>query len=302
MHNPIADMRGPDFLVLYACVIGIAAAVCLVVLYLRDQTRGLPKTPIAPELDPYEVAFLRGGKQEVLRLTLLDLIQRSYLEPSAEREKIERKPNAPSPEHLTPLEGRIYKLFDQPKAPSELFSLNDAAELRAICAPWESALQREKLLASEPHRRVGRGLAILAGALILGLGGYKLAVALAKERHNVLFLILMALGSVVILAVVNAICNGRLTARGKDYLKRLELAFQRLKSRTEYHGNTPDDLMLLAVGIFGIGLLSATPFDYYPKMFQRATSSGGCGSTCGSSCGGGSGCGGGGGCGGCGGD
>ena len=42
------------------------------------------------------------------------------------------------------------------------------------------------------------------GALVIaGLGGYKLVVALAKGRHNVLFLILMGIGSLCILLAMS---------------------------------------------------------------------------------------------------
>lgn len=42
------------------------------------------------------------------------------------------------------------------------------------------------------------------GALVIGgLGGYKLLAALAKGRHNVLFLILMAIGSLWILLAMS---------------------------------------------------------------------------------------------------
>ena len=54
--NPIADMYGPQFLVLYAVVIGLTLAVCWWML----QTRSKPSAEPAPSLSPGTIKLLGG--------------------------------------------------------------------------------------------------------------------------------------------------------------------------------------------------------------------------------------------------
>jgi hypothetical protein len=135
----------------------------------------------------------------------------------------------------------------------------------------------------------------------------------------------MGIIGVVILGVMSK--APRLTAHGKNYLERLQLAFENFKYASKpanlNQNHQPAnsfaavDPLLLSVGIFGTAALAGTAYDGYNQAFHKAqqgqSTSGGssCGSGCGtssdsSSCssgdGGGScsgGCGGGG-CGGCG--
>ncbi len=77
IHNPIAHMYGPHFLVLYASVIAITLGWCAIIL--RDVTVNLPAPLVPTQPDPYEIAYLRGGATQVLHLISFDLIQRGYL-------------------------------------------------------------------------------------------------------------------------------------------------------------------------------------------------------------------------------
>jgi hypothetical protein len=78
------------------------------------------------------------------------------------------------------------------------------------------------------------------------------------------------------------------------------MAFGQIKEKPWERGIVGEQLVL-AMGLFGLGVLAGTPFDDYRKMLAKGQSNGGasCGGGCGS--GGDGGCGGGcGGCGGCG--
>lgn len=77
----ISDMYGPTFLVLYACVIGATLAICWVWVQSLDKTSNLPPLPIPKSVNAYQIAFLRGGENELLRIMIFDLIQRGYLTP-----------------------------------------------------------------------------------------------------------------------------------------------------------------------------------------------------------------------------
>src|SRR5687767_12547872 len=120
-HNPIADMRGPDFLRLYAAVIVFTLLGCAWLFRLRDPTRLMSAPSVPPELDPYEVAYLRGGENEVIRLVILDLIQRGYLQREVASDYICRSGRAPDARHLGNLERAVFSWFHSSRTAEEIF-------------------------------------------------------------------------------------------------------------------------------------------------------------------------------------
>jgi uncharacterized protein (TIGR04222 family) len=135
----------------------------------------------------------------------------------------------------------------------------------------------------------------VAAALLLGIALGKIVIAFGRGRHNVEFLIILA---VIALGVVWFLVRRPRTHLGNRMLKDLQRLFKALRQRaaTIRPGAMTSDAMLLAA-VFGISALPAAGFADFLRVYKKAASSGGgCGSSCGSGCGGG----GGGGCGGCG--
>ena len=70
-------------MVLTIClIIGVLLAYFGPVLLRRamDRTGNLDVPPVPESPDPYRIAYLRGGENEVLRLMLFDLVRRGHLE------------------------------------------------------------------------------------------------------------------------------------------------------------------------------------------------------------------------------
>jgi uncharacterized protein (TIGR04222 family) len=222
------------------------------------------------------------------------------------------------------MERRAYEWFATPRAAKELFTSGGlSGQLGAFCDTYEQRLSRENLLTPPDVKAAAFRVWCAGAAVITALGGYKLFIALGRGRYNVSFLIIMGIASLLILG---AVCRPpRLSRKGRAYLERLQLAFERLRATVgrrpanalsiapEMSGSAGtagavDPTLLLAVGLFGVGTLAGTAYDDYHRAFQKASAQGGSGgdSSCGSSGGdgGGGGCGGGGcgggGCGGCG--
>lgn len=328
-HNFIADMRGPWFLLFYACASAAAVVVCRVVVRQLDWTGRMPPPPVPAAPDPYEIACLRGGENEVTRAAVFALIKDEWLSFSRRGRKIviERTTPAPARGALGQVERRAFDWFERPRESGEVFKSGGLAEkMRGLCAGYEQALRRDHLL-TPPDVRGRVWMVRLAGlAFVVGLGGYKLLVALSKGRTNVGFLVVLCV--VACLVMLAATRLPRMSRRGRAHLERLRLAFERLRgggtkagvyealSETVPHAPTPGvaravDPSLVALGVFGVGALGAADYENYKAAFKHASADGGssCGSGCGSSSGGssdggGGGCGSscGGGCGGCGGD
>jgi len=302
-------MYGRVFLAFYALVIVLALAAGRWRVWSADRTEDetLEDPPEPP--DPLDLALLRGDVNEVLRLTVVELVQRGYLRVEETKflgistgQKLAWALSPPDPRHLSPLQRPVFDLFRTSKPAAELFSDSSLKEwFRVRCAEAELRLKQYRLLTPREVKQKGYQTAFLAALVVLGLGGYKLLVALAKGKTNVGFLIAMAVfGTVAAVLVCKA---PRISRRGKAYISKLQARYSRLKAGiTRLTQAVDDSALIFAVALFGISALEGTPYATLVAIFRQATSpSGGCG---GSGCGGG-GCGGGGcgggGCGGCGG-
>ena len=122
LHSTVADLctgrvfwhsmrQSPIIAVIVACSISVRSI---------DRTRGLELPLIPQKLDPYEIAYLRGGQNEVARVAIASLVQRGVL-------KITEKGswNAKSPtidlgrwsetKDLTPIEACVMKVRRVPR-------------------------------------------------------------------------------------------------------------------------------------------------------------------------------------------
>lgn len=298
--NPF-DWRGPEFLVFY-----LILSAC-VVASLELVRRALESSaPIKMDLaDPYLVAYLRGGKNEVLRVAVVSLIDRGLL--IANGNTITRAPNVVPNSVRRPVERELLKKF---ATPGDATSIFDDTGLEIQCEEYESTLKRNGLLPDDSVQTARAFRFFLAAFILVLVGGVKLFLAVQRGRTNVGILIILIIVATIVAAKV---AFPRLTASGRAMLDDIQSLYADLKSRAAFirpGGATVEAAMLAAT--FGIASLEGADFSYARGLFPRAASSkktsswtsscsSGCGistaSSCGSSCGGGCG----GGCGGCGG-
>jgi uncharacterized protein (TIGR04222 family) len=287
VRNPL-DLAGPEFLVFYL-VTTVLVTLALYSVRASLEGGGVPRLDTR---DPYQIAFLRGGANEALRVATVMLIDRGLLvETDSGSIVATAKPEATR----WPIERALLRHFAEPHLPTTIFGHPD---LKEVCRNYEVRLVDLGLLPSAVDwRRRGWLLAVVLLTLI-GLSAVKVFVALGRGHVNVGFLLVL---TVVAIHVTCRVALPRLTTRGRLVLADLRRLFRRLRERaaTVSAGGAAADAALLAA-VFGLGVLPAAQFAYVHEMFPRAgdSSGGSCGSSCGSSCGGG---GNGGGCGGCGG-
>lgn len=325
LDNPIASMYGPYFLILYGFVIFFSIIALAIAKNQVDKTDRLTLPPVSPQIDPYEIAFLRGGINEVARAVVFSLMKKGFIEIKHDGAAAEIiRINNENFQLLTEIEKIALNWFHSKRKPEEIFASYGLVEnLESYGKMYQARLEQQQMLVNDDLNLQLKPWKLAVYLLILGLCLYKLLAALAHGSFNVILLIVFGIIGIVIAKSIGKL--PRVTKLGKKYIERLQLAFDSLKTQTQaasmLSGNAKTspqttfsgiDPMLLSVGLFGGGVLAGTAYDNYNQAFRAAstqTSSGSCGSSCGSSSSsdsgsssgdGGSSCGGGG-CGGCGG-
>jgi uncharacterized protein (TIGR04222 family) len=317
--NPLANMPGVIFLIFYSLFVIFALIVFGVWKSQADKTAKLPLPPIPANIDPYEIAYLRGGMNEVARSIVFALRQKEFLiiETDGKTSRLHRNRYQTDKRRLNQMEQAALNWFENSREPKEVFEGYGLVNvLDPYYETYEARLEQQQFLTGREMRSRAARARNLVLLLILSLGGYKFLAALMNGYTNVFGIIVISI--IAVLLTFNVGKLPRLTELGKNYLERLQMTFEKLKYQTERRLAQTNaegaqfagvDPLLLGVGVFGGTILAGTAYDDYNQAFQRAqnqatSGSGSCGSSCGSSCsssggdGGGS-CGGG--CGGCGG-
>lgn len=128
------NMPGPKFLLLYAGVIIVILGVSWFWIRCQDQTEHLALPEIPNEPDPYKIAYLRGGENEVTRLAILALIEKGYLKIKqglSSTSRISKTVDAPDERHLSKLGKAVFTYFHIPRDADDVFE-----QLPAIINPY----------------------------------------------------------------------------------------------------------------------------------------------------------------------
>lgn len=276
--NPF-DLRGPEFLLFYLilCVVVIVA-----MIYARRSAESgrTPKTNLS---DPYLIAFLRGGKNETLRIAVLSLIDRNLL--TVDNQTIQTAENVSIDSVSVPLEQAMLKTFAKGYSASSIYT---SPTLEAACRPYEDLLKQNGLLPDDATRARRRKQFAIAATVMLGVGVVRIFQSVVAGHFNLLFLIFMMPVAVLI---ARAYHSPRLTQRGKTFLEDIQTLYAHMKyaNLNPQRGSTSTDNMMLAAAVFGIGALTfSSTFDHAHTLFPRASqnssaSSSSCSSSCGSS-------------------
>jgi len=307
IHNAIADMYGPTFLLVYGAIALVVIVVAYGLVHSCDKTGLRPPPPVPGIFNPYEIAYLRGGKNEVIRTVLYVLYQYGLVEVIPRKwlqgPRLVERANGRVTKDLTELEERVLRSLHQPVEASDLFQHEPlGSDIEQLCGQFRSNLESDELVRPNDIRQAALRITLLAGGILVALSLYKILIAVNKGLPNIGFLILLTLLSLALLwIVVGSTATARISNRGRAYLKRLQIAYadirQHAAPRTD-EAPRPDMASVMLISLFGLGILSGTSEAAFASLFARGASSSGCGGGCG---GGGDGGGGGGGCGGCGG-
>jgi uncharacterized protein (TIGR04222 family) len=313
LDNPIAAMDGTAFLVLFIVFIVLTLAVLAVARATIDSTDKMPIPAIPPQVDPFEVAYLRGGANELARSVVFSLMQKGFVEVvNADKDsRIRRVNEGLDTNSLSEIEQSALGWLGHGREAKDVFDTSSGliAKMESRSARYELELSRRQFLMPDEWKGRMKKYGLVAALAIVGVGGFKMFAAVMTGRFNILFALFLTIVGFVIARGIGKV--PRVTKLGKQYLARLQSAFEGLKYQTQQTltpqaGSAGIDPLLLSVGVFGTGILAGTAFSHYNDTFARQHHAGNsCGSACGSGCssscgsgdGGGSSCGGG--CGGC---
>lgn len=303
-NNPLANMPGPWFLGLYASL-GLSLAIALR-FWVRsfDQSQWKAPLEIPKQIDPYEIAYLRGGSWEVVRVAIVELFERKLLERESTNESrswfrpISNRwvASASYDDHmpLKPIHRSLLEHFRIPKDPTSVFECDFKDVLQSSSESWDRWFEQQDLVNSPETLEKTQNAFLVALTLMVSLGVYKFVAAVLSEHFNLVFLCISAAVSSVVLYRCSQL--GRLTYRGKRYLQDLQTIHHGLSNVRTFEIKNDDQrtseslggnpLALASVALFGVAALQGSSLNTIFENYRRSQkASNGCGSGTSSGCG-----------------
>ena len=155
--NPF-DLRGPEFLVFY---LALGLATLAIVWFLRRTNES--DSTVSPILNDYlEIAYLRGGANEALRVATMNLINRGLIDVKTDDRLHTLDPKA----HVLVSKGSergILEKFSVAQAATQIFS--DKTLRRTVTDECQPTLARMGLV-PDASRQAARAVLLFAGACV----------------------------------------------------------------------------------------------------------------------------------------
>src|SRR5262245_12537943 len=214
--NPF-DLNGPQFLLFYGAL-GLVSYVFLrVYVTLRERQHPIPNLKMS---DPFLIAFLRGSKNETIRIASMSLIDRGLLEIISGSWFSTPTLATAQPSNInlgkSRIERALLRLFIARQEAGAAFTNEDC---KRACDSYRNELGEYRLVRTAEivvERLVPVGV---IAVLLLGVSGIKIAVALDRGRFNIEFLIAL---TVVIMYLLGRLVWRHRTGLGDLVLSRSE--------------------------------------------------------------------------------
>src|SRR5690349_12416424 len=196
--NPF-DWNGPEFIGFYLVLGAVSYWFLRFYVSYRERQAPIPKLKMS---DPFQIAFLRGGENEAIRIASLSLIDRRLLriiDASSKEPKLETVNPRDINLGKTRIERALLKLYRVAQESSTAFS---DPECKASCGSYQELLGEHRLVRNAEivqERAVSIGLIAL---LLLGVAALKIYLTLERGRENIAFLIILAVVTVYILILL----------------------------------------------------------------------------------------------------
>jgi uncharacterized protein (TIGR04222 family) len=244
----------------------------------HDETSEIEQDALEFQLDPYELAYLRGGSRELLKLHLFELTQKGYLI------VIEKKrwfrtdqwlavaPDLPPAEELTETGQDLLTWFTEPQTAKDIFNHIFPEGLRADCLHYRTSLLQRGILTGwlAPESKISKYVWIVAvvGFILVIIESSALVLSPDAPFAYFVALVLVALVQYWFFVI-------RLTRSGKQYLKRLQNQFDHLRDQVrKARFGTSESTHLMAVAAFGTHILAGSSYDAFDASLGQDNSGG----------------------------
>ncbi len=251
------NLKGPEFLVWYLQVFALAGVAFFI---LRWLLRRAPDPALRPDLDTYEIAWLKDGPRGVMRAALTALHRRGLVK--VDGEWISSRATTGASVGLSAIEEVVLGALEyRRKQPAEI-----EHDVAAKCGEIEARMAKKGLALSPGRKAVVRWIPLLGVLACFAVGVAKVGIGVSRGRPVGLLVGLLVV-SAVLLVLAAVLSRPRRTSAGD---RRLEaLAYRHAALRTTL--NTPDGVGIepndagLAVALWGtaaLGTVALAPLMY----------------------------------------
>jgi uncharacterized protein (TIGR04222 family) len=220
-------------------------------------------------IDPYRIAYLRGGAREVLNLRLFELMQMGYLIVQENRRwygtprRMRVAPDAPDLQKLPAPDRVLLDYFRTPRSEAQIRRMPMPPELLMACSSYQQELRRGGLLSGLISH--GAFSSKFARPWLAALFVFILFMHAYTSQSFSLFLIAVACALVLGLVVPRLFY--RPTSKGRQYLARLSAQYAPYAHFDhETWALTPPAKQAIILSIFGFGVLAESPADALGRM------------------------------------
>jgi uncharacterized protein (TIGR04222 family) len=248
--NPF-DFTGRQFLVFYCCA--FVAACVAAAIFRRNALNATGAGTVRPDdLDPYQIAYLNGGRRLVVNAAVAHLIAQKKLSFDQGAKKLIATDAGIN--HDRPYLHTVEKtLLSQAREPVELARVHE--RLAPTVEQVRSGLQQRGLVADDSAVASARAIGLVLTLGVVAVGLIKLFVGLSRSRP-VGYLVVLLLASVVIALAVFARKSER-TRRGNE-------ALSAARERTDEQSAGPaiaagTMTAAMAMALFGPSVLAGVP-------------------------------------------
>ena len=292
------QLEGPVFLLLYAVMFAAFICACMVLRHQIDKDDTGRPIEAGVDPDPYQMAYLRGGINEVCRLATFELFEKRALDEKNSWNGSVRwtlKPSVVNAANCSPFALAASAFYTEPRRPTEIFRSDVASRFTSQFRDWDDWIEREELRIAPDKQFKMNGLALVLAAVYAAVGLLKIVAAVLHDRYNIGFAIAMLIAGTIVILITRS--PRRFNARGRRFLsatqiingKHRRIAAQSVPSSIQSDVPMSSGLAtsgmtsmpMMAMGLFGVAALQGSSYDDFRKTYQKSESTGGgCGASC----------------------
>ncbi len=228
-------------------------AICTFAARRLDTTRDLPPLLVTKPPDAREIAYLRGGTNEVTRVLVFDLLQRGYLKKSATSlTKLMATTSQLDSDRALANEEEILHFFTAPKSARDLFRSSSIPDrVKDSCAEIDAYLQKEQLLSTNVMQRTAAAIGMLGFVIIAVLDAstyFFISPAMRTFLGSPPTVVFLAIAAIVLAFRTLKLRLPRQSFRGRQHLEQVQQQLIRGKVATSQ--------LTLHVAAFGVSVSS----------------------------------------------